>query len=113
MHNLNYNRHNYNLNDYFETQCIILIIIVSITIRIMHFSKRAYYALVNKAYGSSQGFCYNYFNALEENKIIIQYKIDFFAGVIPRLDACFKRNDLIFSEFRCNWSNSRLKDISH
>ena len=40
-------------------------------------------------------------------------KIDFLTGLIPRLDAVFKRYDLIFSECRCNWSNSRLKDFSH
>ena len=73
-----------------------------------------YYAPVNKAYDSSQRFCYVHFDALEEiNNIIIKYEIDSFAGVIPRLDAFFKRKDLIFSEYRCNWSNSRLKDFSH
>ena len=72
-----------------------------------------HYAPVNKAYDSSQRFCYVHFDAMEENNIIIKYEIDSFAGVIPSLNAFFKGKDLIFSEYRCNWSNSRLKDFSH
>ena len=41
-----------------------------------------YYAPVNKAYDSSQRFCYVHFKVLGENKVLVQYEIDSFTGVI-------------------------------